>query len=186
MFQRFPHAAPCFCIKPGGQLIEEYQLRLWDQRQYDKKPLAFAAGKTFYRCICFVANAELLAKRPPIGGAAVKACGFLTKLGNSDLFLIVTLLKLHADALKKCAALFLWVLPKQANSSAVCLFCAEHTFDRGAFSCTVCTEQSEYRSAFYRKIPMIDHGFPGIGFRQSFNKNCLDYFWTLLTARNSI
>lgn len=71
MFQRFPHAAPRFCVKPGGQLVEENQLRLWDQRQYNKKPLAFAAGKTFYRDFCFVANFEQLTELAPIGTFAV-------------------------------------------------------------------------------------------------------------------
>lgn len=139
-----------FCVKPGGQLVQKHKLRLRDQCKYDKKPLAFATRKTFYRNFCFVANAELLAKCVPIGGIAVETRGFLTKFGNLDLLLIVALLKLHADALKKCTAFLLWVLPKQANSSAVCLFCAEHTFDRSAFSGTVCAEQTEYRTAFYR------------------------------------
>ena len=57
-----------------------------------------------------------------------------------------------------------------------CLLCAEHTLDCSAFSGTVGTQQSEYRSAFYRKIQMIDHGFSGIGFRQPFNKNSLAHF----------
>lgn len=139
-----------FCVKPGGQLVQKHKLRLRDQCQHDKKALPFTARKTFYRNFCFVANAELLAKCVPIGGIAVEACGFLTKFGNPNLFLIVALLKLHADALKKRTAFLLWVLPKQANSSAICLFCAEHTFDRSAFSGTVCAEQTEYRTAFYR------------------------------------
>ena len=66
--------------------------------------------------------------------------------------MIVTLLKLHADSLEKRAAFLLWVFSKQTHCSAICLFCAEHSFDCGAFSGTVGTEQSEYRSAFYRKI----------------------------------
>ena len=48
--------------------------------------------------------------------------------------------------------------------------------DRGAFSGAVGTEQSEYRSALYRKIQMIDHGFSGIDFRQPFNKHSLAHF----------
>lgn len=141
---------PRFCVKSGCQFVKKYKLRLRNQCQHDKKALPFTVRKTFYRNFCFVANAELLAKCVPIGGIAVEACGFLTKFGNLDLLLIVALLKLHADALKKRTAFLLWVLPKQANSSAVCLFCAEHTFDRSAFSGTVCAEQTEYRTAFYR------------------------------------
>ena len=66
------------------------------------------------------------------------------------------------------------------------LFCAEHTFDRGAFPCAIRTKQSEYRSAFYREIQMLDHGFAGIRFRQPFDKNRFAHSRILLTARSSI
>ena len=66
------------------------------------------------------------------------------------------------------------------------LFCAEHTFNRGAFSCTVCIQQSEYRSAFYREVQMIYYCFAVIGFCQFFYKNHFTHFVTLLTARSSI
>ena len=157
-------------------IIEKYQLRLRDQRQYDKKPLAFATRKTLYRCICLIPDAELLTELAPIGRAAVKACGFLTKLGNPDLLLIVTLLKLHTDTLEQSTALFLWVLSQQANCSRIRLLCAEHTLDCSAFSGTVGTERPEYRTAFHGQVQMIDHGFSGIGFRQPFNKNRLAHF----------
>ena len=57
-----------------------------------------------------------------------------------------------------------------------CLLCAEHTLDCSAFSGTVGTQQSEYRSAFYRKIQMIDHGFTVIGLAQAFDKNSFAHF----------
>ena len=111
MFQCFPHTAPRFCIKAGGKLVEEHQLWLRDQHQHDKKPLAFAARKTLYRCICLIPDAELLTELAPIGGTAVKACGFLTKLGNVDLFVIIAFLKLYANTLEKRTVLFLRVFP---------------------------------------------------------------------------
>lgn len=126
MFQRFPYAAPRFCVKACGKLVQKHQLRLWNQRQHDKKPLAFAARQTFDRRVCLVSDAELRTQFTPVGGAAVKAGRFRTKLGNLDLFVIVALLKLYADTLEKCAAAPRWVLSQQADRSTIGLLCAEH------------------------------------------------------------
>lgn len=100
--------------------------------------------------------------------------------------MIVALLKLHADTLKKRAVLFLGVLPQKTHCSAVGLFGAEHTFDCSGFSGTICAEQTEYRTAFDRQVQMIDHRFAVIGFGQSLNKNRFAHFSTLFTARSSI
>ena len=102
--------------------------------------------------------------------------GFLAKLGNPDFFLIVPLLKLHADALEQCAAVFLRVLSQQTHRSPICLLRSQNALDGGAFSRAVGTQQSEHRTAFYREIQMIDHCFSVIGFGQSFYQNCLAHF----------
>ena len=54
--------------------------------------------------------------------------------------MIVALLKLHADTLKKRAVLFLGVLPQKTHCSAVGLFGAEHTFDCSGFSGTIASD----------------------------------------------
>ena len=186
MLERFPDAAAGLCVKAGGQLVKKHQLRLREQRQHDEKPLTLAARETLDRRAGLVPDAELAAKLPPVGRTAVEAGRLLAELGDPDLFLIVALLKLHADAPKQCAAFFLRILSQQPDCAAVGLLRAEQAFDRGALSRAVRAKQTEDRAAFYREVQMVDHRSSAVDFRQTLGKDRLAHSETLLTARSSM
>ncbi len=47
-------------VQPGGELVEEYDIRIVDQRQGDEQPLLLAARECHEPGVPFVGEAELL------------------------------------------------------------------------------------------------------------------------------
>ena len=119
LLQGFPHPAAGFGIQAGGQLVQEYQLRVWNQSQNDEEPLAFPAGKAFYRLFQLVPNSELIAELLPVCRVPIQAGGFLAQLPNFDFLLIISLLELDADFLKQLPPVPFGILTQQGDAAAV-------------------------------------------------------------------
>ena len=67
-----PHGPPCLWVQAGGQLIQEGQVRVVDQRQRDKDPLLLPTGKLGEMGIPLVCQAHLLQQELPVDRAPVE------------------------------------------------------------------------------------------------------------------
>jgi len=68
-----PGVAARLRVQPGGQLVEDRDLRVADEGERDRQPLLLAAGQLREPGTELVGEAQLADQRVPVGGRGLNA-----------------------------------------------------------------------------------------------------------------
>ena len=93
-----PDGATRLRIEPGGELVEEHDLWLVDERERDEEPLLLAARERHEPRVAFLAQPELIDEPIAVDRMTIERRPERHGLANFDALLQLRRLQLHADA----------------------------------------------------------------------------------------
>ncbi len=92
-----PDGAPGLRIEPGGELVEEHELRVVDQGERDEQPLLLASRERHEPGVPLLRQAELIEQPIGVHRLRVQRCPQVERLPDLDPLLQLRFLELDAD-----------------------------------------------------------------------------------------
>jgi hypothetical protein len=138
-----PDRAAGLRIEAGGELVEEHDVGLVDQRERDEEPLLLAAGERHEPGVALAVESESCQERVRVGDAGVERPPEIHGFPDLDALLELRLLVLHADPLAERAGVAAGIEAEHGNGALVGHAVALHAFHRRRLSRAVRTDQAE-------------------------------------------
>jgi hypothetical protein len=130
-------------VQPGGQLVQDGDLRVADQRQRDRQPLLLAAGELGEPGVTLVGQPQVLQQRPPVGRVLVEGAVEVERLPDLHLLGKLAFLELCPDALPELVAVASRVEPEHRHPAGVGDAEALDRLDGGGLARPVGAEDAE-------------------------------------------
>src|SRR2546423_71157 len=138
-----PDRAARLRIEPGGELVEEYNFRLVDERERDEEPLLLSARERHEPRVALGFQAEPSEERVGIDGAGIERAPEVDRLPHLDPLLEVRFLVLHTDPLPEGVGIAAWVEAEHRDRPLVGDAIALDALHRGRLTGAVRTYQSK-------------------------------------------
>lgn len=138
-----PDGSPRLRIEPGGQLIEEHDFRIVDQRQRDKQPLLLPAGKGHKPGISFVGESELFKQPVAVQRLWIQRGPEIHSFPDFDSLLELCLLELHPNPVLDLIDVAEWIEAQDRNLARVRPAHSFHALHRGCLASAVRPDQSK-------------------------------------------
>nr|ABZ06414.1 hypothetical protein ALOHA_HF4000009L19ctg1g10 [uncultured marine microorganism HF4000_009L19] len=114
-----PDRPPCLRVESGGQLIEEDQFRVVDERQCDEQPLLLAAREGHEPGVSLLGEPQLVEEPVAVDRPGIERRPEVDRFPDLNPFLQLRLLELHADPVLQGAGVPRGVEPEDLDPAAV-------------------------------------------------------------------
>ena len=140
---RRPGVAPGGGVQPRRQLVEHRDLRVADERQRDREPLALAAGELGERAVLQPVEPQRGRQLARVGRRAVEGREQVERLADAQPVGQLGLLELRAEELAQRGGVRRGVVPEDADGPAVALPEPLDALDGGGLAGAVGAEDPE-------------------------------------------
>ena len=155
-------------VEPRGQLVQEHQLRVVDQRQRDEQPLFLITRERHEPGVALVGEPQLVEQPVAVDRRGVERCPEVDRLPDLDPFLELGLLELYTDSVLQRAGMSARVEPEDLDPAAVWPSQALDTLHRRSFSGAVRADQPEDLTRLHLERHVVNGdgsavGLPDVG-----------------------
>ncbi len=164
-----PDGVPGLRVETGGQLVQEDQLRVRQERQGDEQALLLPAGQFREGGVAFLLQPQLGEQFLPVGRFGVERGVQVERLPDLHPVRQVGLLQLHPGAFAQDVALALRVHAQDADRPLVRFAQAFQAFDGGGLAGPVRADHPEDLAFLYLERDIIHGDGCAVDFAQSFN-----------------
>ena len=165
-----PDRAARLRVEPGGQLVEEHDLRIVDERQRDEQPLLLAARERHEPArLRFSVRPSWSSSSSPFDRARVERRPEIDGLPHLDALLQLRFLQLDADAVLERVRVLARVEPQDRDGAAVGLAEALDALHRRGLARAVRADQPEDLALEHVERHVVDRDGRAVGFAQMGN-----------------
>src|SRR5262245_20830548 len=173
---QLPDGAPRLRIEPGGQLVEEHDVRIVDERERDEEPLLLTAGQRHEPRVALVGETELFEEPHAVGPrSSVERSPEIDGLPHFDPLLELRLLELNADALLERIDVAKWIEAEDRDRSAIRDTQALDALERRGLAGAVRSDQAEDLAVVDLERHLVDGDRPAVGLPAAVDTD--DYFF---------